>query len=333
MRRNWTKTVCKPCLRSWAAFFIGFNFLFGFAWADAPIPETAQENPDTSPGFVDSLHQSVSATVVQVSDGLDNFFSADRVQKESAGSRVHAYLLTETSQDLRFRAQPTASIRLRLPKTEDKLRLFIESGFRNQEDTDALSPLEQAALNQDDGNWLSAAIQYLIYTSQNWNIHTKSGIAIESLVPDAFATVYARYQFPIGQFNFRFSQELYSYAIAGTGEETRFEIDRRLTDNLLLRSASVGTWTWGQDRLELTQHLILLQKLTPRIAFAYSLGAIGYRDTELHLEMYTADVRFRTQLWRRWFFAELKPVVEFPTATQYQAEPKFLFNLEVVFGG
>lgn len=333
MRSNWTNITYKGSNCASVAVIMACTFVFGVSWAATSATEATADNPDNTPSLVDAMHQTVSSSVDQISDSLDTFFSAQRVQKESAGSRVHTYLLTETSREFGFKAHPTASIRLRLPKTEDKLRLFIESGFKNRDDNDDLNALERVTLNQEDGNWFSTAIQYVIFTSKTWNVNTKSGVAFESYVPDPFTTVYARYQFPVAQLNFRVSQEFYYFAIAGGGEETRLEVDRRLTDAFLLRFATTGTWQETQDYFALSQDAILLQRLTPKLALAYSVGVIGHRYSTMHLEAYRAEIRLRRQIWRQWFFFEIKPVVTFPAATQFAADPRFHFNLEAVFGG
>jgi hypothetical protein len=121
----------------------------------------------------------------------------------------------------------------------------------------------------------------------------------------------------------------------GFGSTTRVNIDRALTDKLLIRWTGLGKFTEQTVGLEWYSQVTLFQSLGPHTGLAYQVQTEGQTDNEVSLTRHAARLIMRRQLTPEWLFLELRGGVSFPRrrlAEERKASPEAGVALEMQFG-
>ncbi len=121
----------------------------------------------------------------------------------------------------------------------------------------------------------------------------------------------------------------------GFGTTTRLNLDRALTDQLLLRWSNVGKFTEETTGLEWYSELTLFQSVGTRTGLAWQTRVEGATDNEVELTRFGARLIMRRQLTPEWLFLELRGGVEWPRRRlleRREMSPTVGVALEMQFG-
>jgi hypothetical protein len=134
---------------------------------------------------------------------------------------------------------------------------------------------------------------------------------------------------------FRARETIFWQNSEGFGTTTRFNIDRALTDRLLLRWASLGKYTEETIGVEWNSQLTLFQSLGERTGLAWQTQVEGATDNEVQLTRFAARLIMRRQLTPEWLFLELRGGVSWPRRRLFERRemsPEAGIAIEMKFG-
>jgi len=233
---------------------------------------------------------------------------------------------------LRFR------IRLQLPQWNDRISAFAgrvgEDDYisDSEGDFDAL-PTRQFGNLEDESVLVGLGYSSPERTGNDFD----AGVGVRVDLPlDPYAR--ARYEVVrtfAEHYVFRARETGFWQNSEGLGSTTRINIDRALTDTLLIRWTNLGKFTEETMGLEWYTQLTLFQSLGPRRGLAYQWQTEGATDNEVQITRHAARVILRQQLTQQWLFLEIRAGVGFPRRFLYEsrdASPEAGIALEMQFG-
>jgi hypothetical protein len=121
----------------------------------------------------------------------------------------------------------------------------------------------------------------------------------------------------------------------GFGTTTRINLDRAISEELLLRWSNLGKYTEETVGVEWYSQLTLFQRVNPRTGLAWQVQVEGETDNEVDLTRYGARLIMRRQLDPEWLFLELRGGLSWPREKvdePREASPEIGVALEMQFG-
>jgi hypothetical protein len=141
---------------------------------------------------------------------------------------------------------------------------------------------------------------------------------------------------PFGNRNLlRLHETIFWQEDEGFGATTRFDLERLLSEDFLVRWTAAGTFSQETDGVRWFSSLTLYQNLGDGRALAYEAGISGETDYEVDLANYGLRVIYRRQVSREWLFLELRSGITWPRETLLELrEPNWSAGiaLEMLFG-
>jgi hypothetical protein len=313
-------------------------------WMDQVLPELYDKEEDP---LYQKGHQSLSLGLTTFSESIDSFFSEPRMDVESNGTRIRmnnrAILVDSEAEQYVF----DLNFNLDLPNTRRKLDLIflsLSEDLNESEDDDggagdvggggggsgegAGSP-ENSVEQQD----YFAGLRLFLKQNKNFNISTDYGIKLV-WPPDPFARIRARESVFVGQWEWRFTQNLFWFESEGLGARINADFDRRLTRTILFRQANRASWRKPEQEIKYGHSLNIYHTISRKAGWAYSAG-IRSRSPETEqptLQSYVVSTRYRRNIYRNALFFEVRPFVAWPRSLNFGNRPGIIFNLQILFG-
>ncbi len=286
--------------------------------------------------LLDETHAKLSRGFNTTISNIDNFFSTQRIEDESTGSRAVLRLTGTMQEGQIFNFNPDFKLRIRLPKLSKRLHLVIQGdvGSNPLEDDGDLSPeeiseqdLQQTTVDATH----SIALRYYHRQTQRWNISTTSGLKFRP-IPDPFLRLRARRLMLLADWDLRLSAGPFWFETKGLGFDATMEWERPLGLKYNFRSTSGMKWMNETDMYDLGQNFYLTHKFGDQQAVQWRAGAFGQSKPALILTGYLVSVTYRQQLHYEWLYVEAGPVLSFPKTRGFEPTPSFFVGVEATFG-
>ncbi len=285
---------------------------------------------------IDAPRDYLSRQFVDFVSGVDRFFGNERNYQETNDSvlqldwtRVVGY--TGLHQ---FVLQGKAKVHL--PNTEKRFHLLIESNpdVNTANATSQIQVNQPVATTQTPSSYGAALRVERAAADQRWHIADDLGVKFAGLNTSPFARLRGSYAVPLGDdWRINAAQTFFWFNTTGPGETTQVDFERPLSEPLLFRASSNGTWTNATQQLDLRQDMILFQKVDERTAMQYQASVIGLSDARMqsHVTDYVLLMLYRHRLHRQWMYLEISPQLHFPEARGYRSSGTLTLRLEILF--
>ena len=302
--------------------------LFG---EEQPAPQTQQfDGLDT----IDAPRNYLSGQIASFANDIDNFFGGDRHYQESNQSVVQLDLSRVTGYGGDRKFNLAARINLRLPATEGRLHLLLETDPEKNISTEPTQGGSTLLNNEvaTPGSYALAAryvktLEEALHFSIDWGL--KFPIPIRP-----FVRARGSYSFPLNDvWRLKAAESVYWFNNIGVGETTQLDLERFLSEPVLLRATSTVTWLNDKQNFDLRQDLSVYHTVSERTALLYQASAIGISNPQYELTEYVVSMLYRYRLHRDWMFFELSPQLHFPKTENFRSSPTFSMRLEILFNG
>jgi len=252
--------------------------------------------------FADNIHGALSENVIQVSNIVDNFFVSERTDDEGSRSRIVVSYLATKETSLPVNSEYLLKIRLHLPKTQNKLRLVIESSIDfEQNETDITDNLQAL---KDDAEY-STALQFIFSESDLWQLSTSAGVRFSTPI-NPFVRLRLRRSILFGQWESRITQTVSWFNNEKWSETTRVDFERKIDESFFFRVSSKATVSEEKAGLvDGNQNVSLFQRLTGKKALVYSIGADANLRQPTYVSRYYTNTRYRHNFYKKWAFYEV----------------------------
>jgi hypothetical protein len=293
------------------------------------LPEPKEQTIEEK---ADDLHKKVSDTILNSAVYFDDFFSDERYILEDNQTRLLIRPGFGYDGDGGFESKLKMSLRLRLPKTENRMNLLFTSNIDDENDL-SRSTLDSPLDRYEEGNSNSfhAALQYITQATKRHNLRIHGGVKVSS-DPQLYGGARYRFYRPMEKWDFRFIQRARYYTRDKWEFRTTVDFDREFSRRYLFRLAIDGTWLDEDDKFTYSAKPALNHYLSPRRAVKYE-WATYFESKPTHRVTNTVfRVNYRQQIWRDWFLYEITPQIAFPRDNDFDITPGISLQFEIEFG-
>ncbi|HEX7114049.1 MAG TPA: hypothetical protein VF193_02860 [Steroidobacter sp.] len=304
---------------------------------DTAAEACAQEQSDQA-SFLERMRRRLTVTACTSSAWLDSLFGdqfhyldyRDTYGSVSAGGLWSEY--DGFDPRLRFR------VRLQLPQWDERLSAFAgrvgeEDYISDTEGDFAALPTRQFGQLEDES--VLVGLGYSSPDRAGNDFDAGVGVRVDTPLDP-----YARVRYEVVRafaehYVFSARETVFWQNSEGFGTTTRVNLDRVLSDTLLLRWSNLGKYTEETLGVEWYSQLTLFQSLSERTGLAWQAQVEGATDNEVELTRYAARLIFRRQLTPEWLFLELRGGLAWPRrklSEERELSPELGIALEMQFG-
>lgn len=286
-----------------------------------PIPLLSQERTDQ----VDKTQEHLSERLISAATWLDSFFDDSRYVIEENRTRARLKLNAGIEKHDSFEFKARVSLKLHLPRINDRLNLLISAN--DDEDFDierSSSPLN----SRDDESDLTAALQFFARETEKMNISTTAGLSTSY----AYAGVRYRGLYDYNTWQGRFTSRLRYYTDDGWESRNQYDIERQVSDNLLFRTTIEANWEEEFNGVPHALIFSLFQVVQLDRAILYDVGNYFHTRPSYQMTDMVFRLRYRQRFYRDWLVFEVAPQVAFPKEYDRDFNPGIIFKLEADFG-
>ena len=303
-------------------------------------PEDAPGLCEDKPGglaWIDRVQAGLYRTMCLSAAGLDGFFGNARFDDEYEAT--HGSLAVGARWDERDHWDPSLRFRLhvQLPQLSERFNAFIgrvdpdEYVTELRDDFDTLP--RQFAQEGDDAVLFGLGYRKPSRIGGHFDVDIGSKLRwpLEPYLKGSY-----RLGVPFGDRNLlRLDETIFWREDEGFGATTRFDLERLLAEDYLVRLTGSGTFTEKTEGVRWSSRLTLYQNLGDGRALAYEAGISGETDREVAVVDYGLRVIYRRRIHLEWLFLELRSSITWPRETLVERrEPNWGAGiaLEMLFG-
>jgi len=294
------------------------------------FPEDSEPKP--SPeffSFLDTPQKAISSGLESMAQSIDEFFANEKVFYESSGSYVRYSIDSLFEEGGQITTVGKLDVNLRLPRTERKLKLVLESDPVEKQSTIERATSVPTSDQPTEKNYY-AGLQSEFGKQNKWRFKPSVGLKLHFPI-EYYFRLRAFRDFNFAKWNLRLTESAYWYDTTGAGFDSEMEWNRLIDDDLLFRSNSLVRNTEEYKRFDLSQTFSITQTLTERRAIIYSISFFGNSEPNIHATDYIIQARYRQMIHHDYFFMELVPQVRYRIDNAFTEEDSLLVRFEWLF--
>jgi hypothetical protein len=209
-----------------------------------------------------------------------------------------------------------ARVRLRLPQWDERVSAFAGRVGERDYISDTEGEFDALPTRVFEGGFEDESVLVGLGYSRPERTGNDFDVGIGVRV-DLPLDPYARVRYEIVRtvaehYVFRARETIFWQNSEGFGSTTRFNIDRALTENFLLRWNNIGKWTEETHGLEWFSEVTLFQNINDRTGVAWQNFISGATDNEVAITRYGLRSIVRRQLNPDWLYLEFRLGVSWP---------------------
>ena len=274
---------------------------------------------------IDTLQRRFSYSLDSVVNSIDTFFVEDRVDETFRGNRlrvrVGGTLANKDESDLSL----NVDLNIRLPRTEDRLNIFVESISLDQEQSDPTETDEQ----------VTAGLRVFLFDPDVIDSNFDVGMRFRPK-PDPIARLrFSREYLTAKKVIFRPTNTNFWSHEKGFGTSLRFDLERRFEDYTLVRNKVNLTWSEETvddgDNIRWSESVNLFHTFSRLRGIRGEVRAEGVTSPSVQVEEYRTSVVWRQALYSDWLFYEVSPFLAWKKEKDWDTIHGIEARLEVNF--
>lgn len=260
---------------------------------------------------------------------FDRFFGGERTDDQVASALIKVVPSVQFSEQDFTDSGVSLHGRVNLPNLRDRLNIVINEDADEQQGL-LRGEVQRPQQANASGRESTAALRYL------FRLAGRSGADIDvGLRSQAKFYTRARYYYgwqhsPV--LESRITQSLYFRDGEGFGETTRYEVERMLAEDMMLRWTSQATVSEKANGLEFRDGVQVLRQIDRRRAISWGVAMTVNSDPAWKANAYASSVRFRQQAFRPWLFFEVEPFIDAARVNGFTPNPGIAFRMEIWLG-
>ena len=303
---------------SYILIFCSVIFFQAASFAESKNKDPCQASAKVSDKWYDIYHAFLSTKFCEPAVAFDNFFGDDRsLEEELPGNfvRWRNEFVWNESDRLAFHTGLRAKVRL--PQISQRLKLIIE-GDHDDDFANPLGDLPQGSTAEDQplpDRELSDSTVGLQYDIQSERHHkTSFDVRVKTRLPlQLHSNFKYRYTHPFGNhYLFRFTETLYWKEWEGFGETSRFDLEKLVNPRTLGRGSVSFTFSEISQGVDWKTSLGFSHKISAPAGLRVDLVTSGITRPNTLVTNYGIITKYRRNMFRKWFFFEFIPEVNWP---------------------
>ena len=276
-------------------------------------------------GTVGRSHKFFSKSVLGAANSMDAFFGSERTISEANKTRIRIRFDFDFEQDEDFEFTPLLRANISLPRTQDRLHLFI-----NGDEGDAGELETDIEDNSDSGTFF---LRYYFYKTPWGSAATDTGIRIRSSTVAWFGGVRGRLYRTYGQWGFRITDRFRWFTDRKFTNDTRLDIERVIiSQKTFFRSSTKGRWFQKKEGYFMEQKFTVFHIINKKLGLAPEWRTLA----ETQLDDFIKETRLRFRIRRnvkwKWLFVEIAPGVVWKEENDFDTNFAIRFRIDAYFG-
>ena len=298
----------------------------------------AVEQKSTSPvnedesffSVFDTPHSYISSNVESLVRDLDEYFSSDKVRYEKSGTllRLRGDVIWAESNGVKVKSD--IRLKLQLPLTQKKMSLVFQSKVAERNFDGSSEERDTAYVEVERGEEYTAEIQTSLGEKSSWQFKPSIGAYLTSSI-DTYVKFRFNHQQSFDKWSINWDETPYWVDSIGWAFDSYFEINRKIGEHDLFRSATYAGWRNDNDYFELSQFFSINYRLDEKSAVSYFSGVYGLDDPKIHTTQYLLGVNYRRNLHKNYLFLEVKPEVKYLEINRFRPEHSIILRFEMLF--
>ncbi len=277
--------------------------------------------------WIDTSREYLDGSADSLARWIDRFFGVQKEDIESAYSSLRLTFVNDweegegNSEKIRLRGK------VHLPRINERLSLIF-----SDDDSDEETLQDDLGELSKEKEETKLSLQYKALADENSRVDFRLGLR-SSLKARAY--VRYRYDFPVAKesaYSHRITEKLYFIDGEGFGLESRYELDKTLDTNRLLRWSNRLEFAEETNGVAWSTGLSLNQRLNQHSALSWFVKTHGETRPDYLTTNYGLGVRYRRNFLRPWLFYELEPAYAWlreEPEDDREGTALFTFRLEV----
>lgn len=279
--------------------------------------------------FLDTPHEFVSSGVETFARNIDEFFSDDKVFYETSGTYMRLRADTIFNEGGERKYQGDIKLKLRLPRTQKKLKLTFESDLNERSDDNTAQGENTPIAVIEEKNYF-AGLQATLGKENEWQFNPSIGLRLSSSIEPYFKfRIKKKYKF--SHWSIHLHETPYWFDSFGWGSDTYLEFNNKITDKALFRASTFARWTNEIDEFELSQVFSMYHTLSNRRAVSYFAGVYGKSEPTVYATHYLLGLAYRQNIHKDYLFIEILPQIKYEKINDFHADHSITFRVEMVF--
>ena len=279
---------------------------------------------------LDDLQKKGSAIVLSAAEWIDSFFDDPRYLAEENRTRAKVKIGVGYSKLYELETYGAIDLRINLPRLEQRANVFLRLNDDSDFDADSSPIANTEGGKKNDGEKLTAGVQYFLAMGEKYNLSTEVGASLDYF----FAGLRYRHLHALSDdgWSGRFTNRLRYYTDDGWENKASYDIEKFFGQRFLSRTIFTAVLSESEEGIPFSTVTRLYQVFNIDSAIAYDIG--GYFNTEPDLELtdFQIKLRYRQRFFRDWLVLEVAPLVTFPKEYDHQFNPGILTRFEIDFG-
>jgi hypothetical protein len=289
------------------------------------LPGLCEDKPGGL-AWLDRMQASFYRTACLTSAKFDGFFGSARFNDEYQST--NGSLSFGTLWDQRDGLDPALRFRLRmqLPQLGDRFNVFVGRVDREEHVTELRDDFDslprQFGAQEDDAVLLGVGYSQPAQGAGHvdFDVGTELSFPVDPYIKGRY-----RVTLPFLEHNMlRLRETLFWQKSERSGMTSRFDLERLMSEEFLVRWTASGTWTQNTEGVRWLSSVTLFQNLGASRALAYQVGASGETKQDVPLEDYGFRLIYRRSMFRDWLFLELRSSITWPRETLLETRERNL---------
>lgn len=303
---------------------------------EQPGPQAEQLSPQLKEAgnfdAMESRRDYLSGKITGFANYLDKFFGGNRHYQESNASVFQLDLTRVVGYGSEGNFDLAVRMNLRLPVTEGRLRLLVETDPEENITSDPALVRNQPARQKKAATPQSVALaaRYANAEENVWHFSLDGGLRFPVPITP-FVRTRGSYSNQMGEWRIKVAESVYWFNTTGAGADTQLDLEHVLTESTLFRASANAIWSRDYQNIDLSQRLSIYHTLNDRTALLYQVGVFEATNPAYQVTDYVALLFCRYRLHQEWLFLEFSPQLHFPRVNDFHASPAYHMRLEALF--
>lgn len=272
----------------------------------------------------------LSGKLTRFASYLDSYFGGNPHFQERNPSVMYVNLSRATGYGGTGQYDLAASLNLRLPISEGRLHLLIETDpERNLEDEPVRSSTVMN-IKPTTRKSIALAARYALEEKDGWRFRTDAGIRFP-LPVQPFVRSKLGYSIPVDDWRLTLGESVYWFSQTGVGETSQIDMERQVSPSIMFRATSMAIWLKDKQNFDMSQSFTFYHTVSDRTSLIYQASVFGISAPSTQMTDMVFLVNYRYRLHQKWLFFEITPQLHFPNENQYKGSPALSMRLQMLF--
>lgn len=266
----------------------------------------------------------VGQNVDKVAHYIDDFFAEEQKIKKGQ-TRLSVSLSNRISEKKVAESKLGFNLVANLPKTENKLNVYIESFSQPDENLEQSSTYKRTIGEKQ--NFLGLGVMYQL--SETLNIKTRAGLGVKNDQLNPHAALSLPFHQPLtDRWSLAFEPEVFWYRVEETGQRAYVNFNYRHASNHHFRSTSSAIHYDLESYSNLAQTLQWQHRLDDYNIITYKTGRSWQWQNRLQHQDSYIEIAWRNRFYENWLFVTLTPGIHAPIDLNHQTNAYFIVSFE-----